>query len=144
VSAGYTVSENDCATAFSFIASNTGCPGTPFALGVSNDPGTFDQSGAGPLPDGEQEEICGPAPGPVKNLRLAKQDGGLSLLWTWDDAADADGYVAFEDPDPGGLFASQVGSATSGTAGLTSDMPTGREFFLVAATNSECGVGGKK
>jgi hypothetical protein len=111
---------------------------------VSNDPGVFDQSGAGALPDGERETICAPPAGAVRNLRLAKLDGGLTLRFAWDDAANADGYVVFADQDCGGAFNAQVGTASSGATGVTTAMPPTSEFFLVSGTNTSCGIGFKR
>src|SRR5439155_9624535 len=82
-SAGYAVTENNCRLEATLTASNLGCPETEFALGLSNDPTVFDQTGQGPLPDGESDSTtgttasCTPMPGPVSNLRLATpSDGG--------------------------------------------------------------------
>jgi len=83
--AGYAVTENNCRLAASLTASNLGCPATQFALGLSNDPALFDQTGQGPLPDGESDSItgttgsCVPMPGPVGNLRLVTLSGGDDL-----------------------------------------------------------------
>src|SRR5882672_11610988 len=83
--AGYAVTENNCPSAASLTARNVGCPTTPFALGLSNDPTVFDQTDQGPLPDGESEntigttDSCAPMPGHVSNLRLAIPSGGADL-----------------------------------------------------------------
>ena len=142
-SAGYSVSADDCAASASFITSNIGCPGTPFALGISNNSGVFDQTAAGPLPDGEVESICAPPPALVSDLRLAKANGGLALQIAWRNATDADSYVLFEAQAPDGRFDSVAGTADSGITGLTLDLRPVNEFFLVAGTNSTCGVGPK-
>jgi hypothetical protein len=145
--AGYTVTENDCPLAASLTAWNAGCPATPFALGLSNAPTLFDQTGSGPLPDGESDSIsgitaaCSPLPGPVSNLRLAAPGGGGDIQLTWDDAIDADGYVVFSDTAPNGTFSTVAGTAPSGTPGATIGMPPGVEFYLVAGSNGSCGVG---
>ncbi len=147
--AGYAVTENDCRLAASLTASNVGCPATQFALGLSNDPAIFDQTGQGPLPDGESDSItgtassCAPMPGPVSNLALETLNGGQDLQLTWDDAANADDYVVFSDTAPNGIFNTVAGTAPSGTPGLTLGMPQGSEFFLVAGSNSSCGLGPK-
>ena len=147
--AGYAVTENDCRLAATFTASNVGCPATPFALGLSNDPAVFDQTGQGPLPDGEAESTtgttatCAPLPGPVGNLRLATPSGG-DIQLTWDDATNADGYVVFSDTTPNGTFDTVAGTARSGTPGWTAGMPPGIEFYLVAGSNSSCGIGPKR
>jgi len=53
------VTENNCRLAASLTASNLGCPATQFALGLSNDPTVFDQTGQGQLPDGESDSTTG-------------------------------------------------------------------------------------
>jgi hypothetical protein len=142
--AGYSLSSDDCASDQSFTASNVLCPGTPFALGISNDPNDFDQTDAGPLPDGEAETICAPPPGSVSTLRLGKSGGAAGLRLTWNDAAHDDSYLVYEDQAAGGVFDSQVGTVPSGTSGLTMPMPTQNEFFLVAGNNAICGTGPKR
>jgi hypothetical protein len=147
--AGYGVTVNDCGLEASLTAANLGCPATPFALGLSNDPGVFDQAGQGPLPDGESDnttgttDSCDPMPGPAGNLRLATLNDGQEVQLTWDDAANADDYVVFVDTAPNGSFSSVTGTAPSGTPGLTVHTPPGIEFYLVAGRNSACGVGPK-
>ncbi|HYV85336.1 MAG TPA: hypothetical protein VFB49_05460 [Patescibacteria group bacterium] len=144
--AGYSVTANQCKSAATLTASNTGCPATPFALGLSNDPAVFDQSGQGAMPDGEIDSItgrtpaCSPMPGPVGNLQLLAPGGG-GLHLTWDDTTDADDYVVFSDTSPNGSFTTVAGTASSGAAGLTLAMPPGTEFYLVAGRNATCGVG---
>jgi hypothetical protein len=148
--AGYAVTENDCRLAATLTASNLGCPQTEFALGLSNDPGVFDQTGQGPLPDGESDRItgttsaCAPMPGPVANLRLATANGGADLQMTWDDTTNADDYVVFSDTKPNGMFSAVEGTAPSGTPGPTLSMPPGSEFYLIAGDNSTCGVGPRR
>jgi hypothetical protein len=139
--AGYVVSSSDCASEASLTASNVGCPGTQFALGISNDSEVFDETAAGPLPDGETETICAPPPGMPRNLRLEKRDGGASLRLMWDDAANAESYLVYEDQSPSGAFDSLGGTATSGSTGLVLSAPPDSEFFLVAGSNSTCGTG---
>jgi hypothetical protein len=146
-SAGYAVTENNCRLAASLTASNLGCPATQFALGLSNDPTVFDQTGQGPLPDGESDSTtgttgsCTPMPGPVGNLRLVTLSDGGELQLTWDDATNADGYVVFSDTAPNGTFNTVAGTAQSGTPGSTVGMPPGSEFYLVAGSNTSCGIG---
>jgi hypothetical protein len=147
--AGYAVTVNDCQLAASLTASNLGCPATPFALGLSNDPTVFDQTGQGPLPDGESESTtgktgsCAPMPRPVSNLQLVTLGGGQDLQLTWDDAMNADDYVVFSDTAPNGIFNTVAGTAQSGTPGSTVSMPPGSEFYLVAGSNPTCGLGSK-
>jgi hypothetical protein len=144
--AGYTLTANDCKTSAKLTASNTGCPATPFALGLSNDSSVFDQTEQGALPDGEIDSItgrtpaCSPMPGLVSNLQVLMPGGG-GLQLTWDAAADADDYVVFSDTSPNGSFTTVAGTASSGTTGLTLAMPPGTEFYLVAGRNATCGVG---
>jgi len=147
-SAGYAVTMNDCAIDALFTASNVDCPGTAFALGVSNSSSAFDQTWQGALPDGELESTtgrsasCAPIPGPVAGLRVAKSGGELRL--NWDDATAAHDYVVFEDTAANGAVSTVVGTAPDGAQGLTLAMPQGREFFLVAGRNDACGVGPKR
>jgi hypothetical protein len=144
------VTVNDCPLAASFTVSNVGCPGTQFALGISNASGTFDQTYQGPLPDGESESTtgttgsCTPRPAPAGDLLLAKVNGGSQLRLSWQGAANADGYLVFEDTASNGMFSTVVGATPSGTTGLTIPMAPGNRFYLVAAQNSACGVGPKR
>jgi len=147
--AGYAVTVNDCRLEASLTASNVGCPATPFALGLSNDPAVFDQAGQGPLPDGESESTtgttasCSPMPGPPGNLLLTPLGGGKDFQLTWDDSANADDYVVFSDTTPNGIFETVAGIAPGGSTGLTVAMPVGNVFYLVAGRNSICGLGPK-
>lgn len=142
--AGYVVTANNCAAAASLTASNVGCPGTQFALGISNDPGVFDQTAAGPLPDGEVESICAPSPGSVGGLRVAKLGDASGLQLTWGNVTNAGNYLLFESQAASGSFDSVAGTTDNGTTSLTIAMPPGSEFFLVASSNSSCGVGPKE
>jgi hypothetical protein len=141
--AGYTVSANACRTGATFTASNVGCPGTQFALGLSNDPGVFDQTATGPLPDGEVETVCAPPPGSASRLRLDKIGGGAAIRLTWTDAPNTDSYWLFEDQSPNGSFDALMGSAASGAVGIQVPSPAGSEFFLVSGSNAICGAGPK-
>jgi hypothetical protein len=144
--AGYAVTSNACAPSASLTASNVGCPATPFAMGLSDDPGVFDQTEDGPLPDGESDEVtgsdaaCALAPGPVTDLLLATVGGGDVQL-TWGDAVNADDYVVFTDTSADGPFDTVAGTATSGAAGITLPMATESRFYLVAGRNAACGLG---
>jgi len=146
--AGYAVTDNACRAAASLTAGNLGCPATQFALGLSNDPTVFDQAGQVPMPDGESDSTtgttgsCSPAPDPVENLRLVAPAAG-ELQLTWDDAANADGYVVFSDTAPNGAFDTVAGTAQNGTQGSTIGVPPGVEYYLVAGSNSTCGIGPK-
>jgi hypothetical protein len=142
--AGYGVTFNSCGSAATFTASNVGCSGTQFALGISDDPDVFDQTGAGALPDGELENICAPSPGPARDLRLEKLDGGSTVRLTWTDGANADSYDVFVDQAAGGNFSAVAGTASSGTVGLNLPMPAQGEFFLVAGSNATCGFSPKR
>jgi hypothetical protein len=145
--AGYEVTVNDCEQHATLTASNLGCPATPFALGLSNDPGVFDQTESGALPDGESEKIsgstasCGHRPGAVSNLLLTPQDGGTDILLTWDDAPDADDYVVYSDTTPNGAFSAVAGTASSGIVGLSLGTLPGNQYYLVAGRNQGCGIG---
>ena len=144
--AGYSVTADDCALTGSFTATNVGCPGTQFALGVSNDPGDFDQADQPALPDGESELTegwCQPMPGTVAGLRVEKVSGGSSIRLTWNPVANADDYTAFDDPASAGSFDAPVGTTADPASGLTVAMPQGTEFYLVAGSNTTCGAGPK-
>lgn len=147
--AGYEVTVNDCQQNATLVASNLGCPATPFALGISNDSGVFDQVQFGALPDGESENTtgtttsCGRRPGAVSNLLLTPQSGGADLLLTWDDTSDADDYVVYSDTAPSGAFSTVAGTAPSGEVGLSVGTLPGNQYYLVAGRNQGCGIGPK-
>jgi hypothetical protein len=147
-SAGYAVSADACATDASFEVANVGCPVTPFAFGVSNDSTVFDQSGNGQLPDGEKESIqgststCATTPGPVTNLLMTEVDAG-TLRLNWDEDEYADDYIVYSDTSPSGTFDTVVGTATTGADGLVIPMPAAGQYYLVAASNNNCGRGPK-
>jgi hypothetical protein len=141
--AGYVVSTDRCSSTSSFTATNPGCPGTQFAVGISNDPAIFDQTEQ-TLPDGESESTagtCAPVAGPVSNLRVGKLSGGSGLSLTWDSAANAQSYVAFTDGSANGPFGDIAGSNTYAATELTIPMPPGVQFYLVAGRNATCGMG---
>lgn len=148
--AGYAVTVNECSLGALLTASNVDCPGTAFALGISNSPDTFDQAWQSHLPDGEVENTtgrsasCTPLPGPVTGLRLDKTGGGQDIRLRWNDAADADDYLVLEDGAPNGAVSTVIGTAQSGAQGLTISMTPGSEVYLVAGHNSACGVGPKR
>jgi hypothetical protein len=48
--------------------------------------------------------------------------------------------VVNEDATPNGAFATQTGTATDGTAGLTVPVASGLRYYLVTAVNA-CGAG---
>jgi len=110
----------------------------------------FDQSGQGPLSDGEADEVsgttatCTPMPGPAANLALDTMNSDADLKLTWDDAANADDYLVFSDASPNGAFSTVAGIASSGSTGLTVGTPSGIEFYLVAGRNRTCGIGPKR
>ena len=81
------------------------------------------------------------APGAVTGLTLQRVNGGTSLKFTWSNTTNAVDYALFADTTSGGSFASQIGTSTSGTTGLTIPMPSGNRFYLVAGRNGACGVG---
>jgi hypothetical protein len=140
---GYAVTADDCPSTSSFTATHPGCPGSQFAVGISNDPFVFDQTEQ-TLPDGESESttgVCAPVAGPVSNLRVDKLPGGSGLSLTWDAAANAQSYVAFTDGSANGPFGDIAGSNTYAATELTIPMPPGVQFYLVAARNQTCGVG---
>jgi len=148
-SVGYVVTMNDCPLESTLVASNLSCPDTAFALGLSNDPGVFDQTGTGPMPDGETDRIsgtsksCSPKPGTVGNLQLAQVAGGTDVQLTWDDTTNATDYVVFSDTSPNGSFSTVAGTAADGASGFSLGTLSGNEYFLVAGRNSSCGVGPK-
>ncbi len=143
-SAGYEVTLDACTTSARFEAANAGCPKTPFALGVSDDPAVFDQTGAGPLPDGQVDTItgstaaCAFTPGPVTGLQVA-DPGGATLILTWDPSTNADDYIIYMDTTPGGPYDTVAG--TSNTTTVTLPIPPASEYFKVVARNQSCGLG---
>jgi hypothetical protein len=140
---GYAVATDDCPSTATFTVTNSECPGTQFALGISNDSAVFDQTEQ-PLPDGESETTtgtCAPVAGPVSNLRVDKIASGSDLSLTWDAAANAQMYDVFEDGSANGSFGAIAGSTTYATTELTIPVPPGVEFYLVAGKNETCGVG---
>jgi hypothetical protein len=79
-------------------------------------------------------------PASVTGLRLAKMGTGGSLHLTWTDVSGATDYVITEDSSAGGAFATEAGTAASGTSGLTLVVPDGLRFFRAVARNA-CGYG---
>ncbi|HET8946468.1 MAG TPA: fibronectin type III domain-containing protein [Candidatus Polarisedimenticolia bacterium] len=142
--AGYELTLDACAGSARFEAANAGCPKTPFALGVSDDPAVFDQTGAGALPDGQVDTItgstaaCALTPGPVTGLRVAAPDAA-TLALTWDPATDADDYIIFMATSADGSDQNVAG--TSDTTTVTLPMPAATEYFKVVARNFSCGPG---
>jgi hypothetical protein len=146
---GYVVTTNDCAGSATLVASNLGCPATPFTLGLSNDPDTFDQTASGAMPDGETDVItgsnaaCATTPGPVPNLMVTVSNNGANLQLAWGDATNAEDYVVYSDTAANGAFATVEGTAKNGNS-LTIPMPSASEYYLVAGRNAACGVGPKE
>jgi hypothetical protein len=79
-------------------------------------------------------------PPAVSGLALVKISGGLNANLTWQNASGATGYAVNEDTAPNGTFATQTGTATDGTAGLTVPVASGLRYYLVTAVNA-CGAG---
>lgn len=141
-SAGYAVTDDACSADASFTTSNTGCPRSQFALGISNDPSDFDQSDQPALPDGESESVtgsCQPVAAAVGAVRVDRAAGGTELTFTWDPSPDAESYTLYEDPAAAGAF--DAPAAESGEPQATIPMPAGTAFFLVAGHNWVCGDG---
>ena len=51
--------------------------------------------------------------------------------------------LTISDTAPNGIFNTVAGTAQNGTAGATLTPPPGSEFYLVAGSNSSCGLGPK-
>ena len=79
-------------------------------------------------------------PPAVSGVTLAKVSGGSSVKLTWQNASGAASYVVNEDSAPNGTFATQTGTATDGTTGLTVPVASGLRYYLVTAVNA-CGPG---
>jgi hypothetical protein len=79
-------------------------------------------------------------PSAVSGVTLAKVSGGASVRLTWQNASGATSYEVNEDTAPNGAFATQTGTATDGTAGLTVPVASGLRYYLVTAVNA-CGPG---
>ena len=87
---------------------------------------------------------CSLVPGPADELLVETANGGAELHLKWTDASDADDHVLFMDQSPAGSFDVVAGTAPAGIIGLTVPMPEGNRFYLVAGSNSTCGVGPKR
>jgi hypothetical protein len=103
----------------------------------------MDLLSSGPSASTFAEVQCASPPEVVSELRLEPINSGMDLLLTWGDTSDAEDYVVFEDDLPSGSFETSVGSAGSGTTGLTVPMPSVDKFYLVAGRDSVCGTGPK-
>ncbi len=80
--------------------------------------------------------------GEVGGLLLGKSADSSEISFTWSDELGAADYVVFQDSSPAGGFGAGIGTAASGTPGLTLEMPAGDHYFLVAGRNP-CGTGPK-
>lgn len=69
---------------------------------------------------------------------VTRSGGNIVIKWT--DVVGATSYRVYQDTSPSGAFATLVGTATSGSIGLTFPIPTQNIFYKVAAVNG-CGVG---
>lgn len=86
---------------------------------------------------------CTPQAGPVTDLRLTLENGGLDLRFTWTDSPDSDSYILFENGVPYELFSSVTG-AVSGAPGIVIPVPIGDRYYLLAAENAACGIGPRR
>ena len=82
--------------------------------------------------------VCAPAPAEVENLQILPITNDTRLLFTWDDLVDADSYRVLADSQPSGGFELVMGDADSGLTGLTTPMPPGDKYFLVAGRKDGC------
>jgi len=89
-----------------------------------------------------QYSACDPLPEAVPGLTVSKDLDGENLTLNWDDVPAID-FVVFEDDAPTGAFTEETGTAATGLDGLTTPIPIGRRFYLVAARNG-CGLGPKR
>jgi hypothetical protein len=84
-----------------------------------------------------------PLPEEVENLTVSYSEANNTLTFNWTDVpSGAVDYVLLQDLTPNGLFGITVGTAPSGSTGITKPVPPGKRFYLVAARN-ECGIGPK-
>ncbi len=81
-------------------------------------------------------------PGAVGNSQTVGKSGA-NLLLRWTDIANAASYAIFQDAAPGGAFATQAGTASSGATGLTLAPPAGNAVFFKIAGVNGCGTGPK-
>ncbi len=75
---------------------------------------------------------------------LAVAPGALpgQVVFSWADVPGATDYVVRSDADPNGAFGTLLGTAPSGSPGLTIPTPPGdMVYFLVAGRNQVCGEG---
>lgn len=84
--------------------------------------------------------MCLTAPPRVPEMRVAKNEAGSQITWTWTDVSDAVDYGVVEDTVADGSFATITGTAATGVTGLTAAMPSGLKFYKVFARNP-CGSG---
>ena len=85
--------------------------------------------------------FCEP-PDEVSGLLVSKSLDETDLIFNWTDMPIADDYVLFQDFSPDGNFDLIVGTATSGTTGITTAVPFGNRYYLVAGQN-DCALGPK-
>lgn len=106
---------------------------------------TFGTDGALYLTEFSKDRVlrvsCRPAPGEVGTLRLASEDAGATLRFTWDDVEGASDYVVFHNASASSPFTTQIGSAATGAPGLRVPMPAGDLVFFQVGGRDECGVG---
>ncbi len=84
--------------------------------------------------------MCLTAPPRVPEMRVAKNEAGSQMTWTWTDVSGAVDYGVVEDSVANGSFTTVTGTAATGVTGLTAAMPSGVKFYKVFARNS-CGSG---
>ena len=77
------------------------------------------------------------APPPAVDGSVHLAVSGPNLVITWANVPGATSYRVLADSSPNGSFATQLGTASSGTTGLTLPMPA-QDWFRVAALTS-CG-----
>ncbi len=126
-----------------------GATGVTYDIPPGHAPGTFDYSVSISCPS---SPACA-AESDAASVRVVQRSAvvgptldvrrsGSDIRFTWTGVAGADDYVVYSSLVPSGLFPTEVGSASSGTTGLTVPPPPGTVvFFLVAGRNPTCGPG---
>lgn len=81
-------------------------------------------------------------PEEVSGLTVSLTEDGSSLVFNWAAAAEADGYILYQDVSPDGEFLGFAGAAFGGGQEATIPVPSDTRYYLVAGKNG-CGFGPK-